>query len=59
MDYEINEIIKDLKKYYKHIRRCKLCRRLYGIDKKECGETKNLCPLCIKKLKEKKNNNQK
>lgn len=44
----------NLKEYYKEVKKCKRCERRYGIDRKEYGETKDLCPLCIKKLKEKK-----
>lgn len=36
--------MKDLKKYYEKVNKCKVCGRMYGYDVKE-GRSKNKCPV--------------
>lgn len=48
---EEKELFRDLKQYYKKIKRCKNCGILYGSDREYKG--KPLCPNCDKKFKRK------
>lgn len=43
----------DLRRYYKYIKKCKTCGKIYGTDQ---GEEKKVdtCPLCENKMKQKK-----
>jgi rRNA maturation endonuclease Nob1 len=38
----------DLKKYFPFIQTCTLCRKQYGVEKKE--RQKKICPVCAKRL---------
>jgi len=41
--------IKDLKKFYKKVKICKICKKAYGIDREE-KEYFKICPFCLKKI---------
>lgn len=45
------EIAEDLRKYYKHLKRCGVCNRIFGSDLKYSNK---ICPICLGKLKKKK-----
>ena len=39
----------DLKKYYKYLNKCHICKEKYGSDEKE---KTNICPSCDKSFKQ-------
>jgi len=38
------ELRTELGKYYKWVKKCRRCKRLYGLD--GCEQEKNVCPKC-------------
>ena len=43
----------ELKDYYKFVKVCKLCKKEYGLDKNKEKRGKDICPICLVKLRKK------